>query len=83
MSRKTKVMTETIIKHFKRADRYNQLRPGETHLAIESFFEGFQAAMSLVESLKLTQDELTLVMNQVGEYFDQFEDSKHFRKNVA
>lgn len=61
-----------IIKHFKRADKHNQLRPGETHLQIESFMEGFFACVSIVESFKLSEQEFELLMKDLGHYFDKF-----------
>lgn len=70
----TKAIAKNIIRHFQSADRYNQLRPGETHLAIMSFFEGFTACMSIVDSIKLTSAEFEEVQKELDEYFDQFDD---------
>lgn len=72
-----------IIAHFKNGDRYNQLRPGETTLAIECFIQGFTAMFALADELKLTQADFDDVINEVEEYFDQFVDSKTTTRQVA
>lgn len=70
-----KILSKKIINHFQIADRYNQLRPGETHLAIRSFQQGFFAAMLLVDSLNVTDKEYCDIQDEVDEWFSQFEDS--------
>lgn len=72
-----------IIAHFKNGDRYNQLRPGETTLAIECFIQGFTAMLGLTESLKLTEADFEDVVEEVEQYFEQFVDSKTTTREVA
>lgn len=72
-----------IIAHFKNGDKYNQLRPGETTLAIECFIQGFTAMMALTDELKLTKDEFDDVIHEVEDYFQQFVDSKTTTREVA
>lgn len=69
-----KKVAERFINHFEHADRYNQLRPGETHLAITAFLSGFEACLSIAASLKLTSEEFEELKQILGEYFDQFAD---------
>lgn len=72
-----------VLNHFKNADRYNQLRPGETTLAIECFTAGFRAMLSLSDSVKLTQKEFNDMIEALENHFDQFVDSKITTKEVA
>ena len=66
---------KNILKQFKKADQYNQLRPGETTLAIHSFLAGMNAILQLATIDKLTREEFRTVLRELGDYFDQFEDS--------
>jgi hypothetical protein len=67
-------ISRKIIKHFQHGDRFNQLRPGETYLAIQAFKQGFWAAMLLVDSLKVTDKEYCQIQDEVDEWFQQFVD---------
>ena len=75
--------TKMVIQHFKNADKYNQLRPGETTLAIRCFVAGFQAMLGLTDSVKLDQESFENVVEDVEEYFDQFVDSETQTKEVV
>jgi cytochrome c5 len=72
-----------VIAHFKNADRYNQLRPGETTLAIKCFIAGFQAMYSMTDSVKLTDKDFEAVIDALEDHFDQFTDSKTTTREVA
>jgi len=63
-----------LLKQFKKADQYNQLRPGETTLAINCFIAGMHAILEL-EVLDLSQEDFRQALADLGLYFDQFEDS--------
>lgn len=73
----------TILKQFKKADEYNQLRPGETTLAIHSFLAGMNAILRLATIDKLTKAEFRMVLKDLGDYFDEFEDSTTKQKEIC
>lgn len=72
-----------VLSHFKKSDRYNQLRPGETTLAIKCFIAGFQAMYALTDSVKLTHKDFESVIDALEDHFDQFVDSKTTTSEVA
>jgi hypothetical protein len=71
------------LNHFKNADRYNQLRPGETTLAIECFIAGFRAMLNLTDSVKLTEEEFDAVVEALEDQFEEFVDSTTTTSQVA
>ncbi len=72
-----------VLNHFKNADKYNQLRPGETTLAIECFTAGFRAMLKLSDSVKLTEDEFNEMIEALENHFEQFVDSTTTTRQVA
>lgn len=72
-----------VLSHFKNGDKYNQLRPGETTLAISCFVQGFTAMLGLADSIKLTQQDFDDVIKALESHFDQFVDSKTTTREVA
>lgn len=62
-----------IKKRWSKADRYNQLRSGETRLAIEAFSEGLAAGLEL-NIQDYTREELELIFDKLDKHFDRYVD---------
>lgn len=72
-----------VLTHFRRGDKYNQLRPGETTLAIECFIEGIHAMLKLADSIKLSQKDFENMFDDLDAHFAQFADSKTTKREIA
>lgn len=81
MTRKQAI--KLVLSHFKNGDKYNQLRPGETTLAIECFIQGFRSMLMMTEEIKLSQEDFDAVIEELENHFDQFVDSKTTTREVA
>lgn len=58
-----------VLSHFKHSEQYNQLRPGETDLAVSCFTQGFMAMLNLAQTLKLSQQDFDAVIEALDEHF--------------
>ncbi|CAB4141317.1 hypothetical protein UFOVP410_156 [uncultured Caudovirales phage] len=73
MKKSLLVAYNKIQKRWRKVDRYNQLRSGETRLAIEAFSEGLAAGLEL-NIQDYTRDELELIFDKLDKHFDQYAD---------